>query len=127
MLIIGALVWLALFSVIFFPLIRKLPVADTRLIALVLLSLLLGVPALLSAAASTQIWRKQFCRFGGWIGLVPPVLLTLALLLIVWEAFSWPEAVFAVMLSFVVGLAAASYTNRACSIKLNNKARSQNE
>jgi hypothetical protein len=127
MLIIGAVIWLALFSVIIIPLAAWMPSADSVPISLVLLVLLLVLPGALSAAASTRVWRKRFCRFGKWIGLVPPVLLTLALLLISKQAYSRLEAVFAVMLSFVIGLAAANYTNRACSIKLNNKSRSQNE
>ena len=122
MLIIGAVIWLALFSAIIIPLAAWMPSADTVPISLVLLVLLLVLPGALSAAASTRVWRKQFCRFGKWIGLVPPVLLTLALLLITKDAFSWGEAVFAVILSFLIGLVAANYTNRVCSVKLNNKA-----
>lgn len=122
-LIIGALVWLALFSIIFFPLIRVMPASDTILISLALLTLLLGLPAFLSAAASTRVWRKQFCRFGSWVGIIPPLALTLALVLGFNVLSRW-QAVFAVMLSFLIGLVTASYTNRVCS--LNNKPESNN-
>jgi|WetSurMetagenome_2_1015567.scaffolds.fasta_scaffold136284_1 hypothetical protein len=117
-LITGAAIWLALVGVLnlIFPLATWIPVSYTTPISLLLLVLLLGLPAVLSAAASTRIWRKRFCRFGRWFGLVPPLVLTLALLLVAEQGFSRGEAFLAIILSFLFGLIAAHYTDRVCSL-----------
>jgi hypothetical protein len=119
-LVVGAVVWLLFFSAVFFPLAIWIPSSDRTLISLGLLALLLGLPAFLSAVASVLLWRKYFCRFGKWVGVLPPLTLTFVLLL-GFSGFSLWEAISAILISFLLGLIAASYTDRVCSIRSKEK------